>query len=218
MNKLSEFVLSMVLLAGFSLICPGDAKAQSPADILSAAQKANDYFMSHWPDPTEPTFVGRMRESNLWTRAVYYEGLMALHSIDPQQRYIDYAMQWSDFHKWQARGGTESTNADNQCCQQTYIDLHRLTGKGTLEPTRENLDHQIATGSRIFIDAHSPTVELYENLVFGSPADKACRLSAGSRRCLGRSHGVPLPHLGHSGKFGNLKVIGVQLGRCDSMR
>ncbi|WP_373466502.1 glycoside hydrolase family 88 protein, partial [Acinetobacter soli] len=42
----------------------------------------------------------KVRTSNLWTRAVYYEGLMALYEIDPQQRYLDYTDKWADYHKW----------------------------------------------------------------------------------------------------------------------
>ena len=131
--------------------------AQIPvsSDVLSLARKANDYFMAKYADPTLETHVGRTRESNLWTRAVYYEGLMALHAISPEQRYFHYATRWADHHQWTARGGNGTTNADNQCCEQTYIDLvcHAkdltrgglLAWKGTLEPTRQNLDAQIAT-------------------------------------------------------------------------
>ena len=47
-------------------------------NILKTLRKVNNYFMSNYPDPTLPTFVIRERSSNLWTRAVYYEGLMEL--------------------------------------------------------------------------------------------------------------------------------------------
>ena len=128
------------------LVCCSFATAFAQQNVLQTARQTNDYFMVRYSDPTQPTYVGRMRESNLWTRAVYYEGLMALYSIDPQQRYLDYAEQWCSYHQWTARGGTQTTNADNQCCQQTYIELNLLTGKGTLEPTKENLREQMATG------------------------------------------------------------------------
>src|SRR5690606_22315936 len=35
-----------------------------------------------------------------WTRAVYYEGLMALYGIDVDKRYYDYAVQWGEKHRW----------------------------------------------------------------------------------------------------------------------
>ena len=66
-------------------------------EILQTARKTNDYFMMKYSDPTLPTNVKKIRPSSLWTRAVYYEGLMALNAIDPQQRYLDYTQKWSDF-------------------------------------------------------------------------------------------------------------------------
>lgn len=133
-------------------------------DVLKTVVKVNDYFMAKYADPTLATQVKRMRESNLWTRAVYYEGLMALQTIAPQQRYIDYSLRWSDHHGWMARGGMTATNADNQCCEQTYIDLYRMTKKGTLAPTQENLEKQIATGKVdywIWIDAIQMAMPIY---------------------------------------------------------
>ena len=164
MKKLPKSRLFLSVLLAFCSVSCNFVAAQSTADILQAARKANDYFMSNNADPTQPTYVGRMRESNLWTRAVYYEGLMALCSIDPQPRYIDYAERWSVHHQWQARGGLETTNADNQCCQQTYIELHQMTGKGTLEPTRQNLERQMATGKTDYwtwIDAIQMAMPVY---------------------------------------------------------
>ena len=101
--------------------------AQSP--VLDAARCTNDYFMQKYADPTIPTNVKKVRPSSLWTRAVYYEGLMALNAIDPQQRYIDYAMKWADFHKWTPRNGVNTCDADDQCCGQTYVELLPYTGK-----------------------------------------------------------------------------------------
>ena len=133
-------------------------------EVLQTAQKANNYFMTKYSDPTIPTFVKRMRESNLWTRAVYYEGLMALYGIDPDKRYLDYTKRWTDHHQWMARGGVKATNADNQCCGQTYIELNQLTGDGSLELTRQNLDYQIGT-NRIdywtWIDAIQMAMPVY---------------------------------------------------------
>ena len=46
--------------------------------------------------------------------------------------------------------------------------------------------HQIATGCGIFVHAHAAAIELDEYLVFSTLADKACCLSAGCRRGIGR--------------------------------
>ena len=66
------------------LMSLGTACAQQ--NILETAQKVNNYFMKKYADPTVPTFVKKERASSLWTRAVYYEGLMSLYTIDKQKR------------------------------------------------------------------------------------------------------------------------------------
>jgi rhamnogalacturonyl hydrolase YesR len=136
--------MKKVILLTIALVCTISATAQE--NVLLAARKTNDYFMKKYSDPTIPTNVKRIRPSSLWTRAVYYEGLMALYNIDQQQRYLDYTEKWADFHKWTPRNGVKTTDADDQCCSQTYIEYQQITGKGSLEPTKENLDIQMKSG------------------------------------------------------------------------
>ena len=50
----------------------------SKKKILEPMRLANSYFMKKWPDPGKSIITNRERPSNIWTRAVYYEGLMAL--------------------------------------------------------------------------------------------------------------------------------------------
>ena len=136
--------MKKVILLTIALVCAISATAQD--NVLQAARKTNDYFMTKYSDPTIPTNVKRIRPSSLWTRAVYYEGLMALYNIDQQQRYLDYTEKWADFHKWTPRNGVKTTDADDQCCSQTYIEFQQTTGKGSLEPTKENLTKQMESG------------------------------------------------------------------------
>ena len=51
-------------------------------ETLENIIKVNDYFMKKYADYTTPSFYGRVRPSNIWTRGVYYEGLMALYSTN----------------------------------------------------------------------------------------------------------------------------------------
>jgi len=95
-------------------------------DILTTMEKTNNYFMAKYADFTAPSNVGRVRPSNIWTRSVYYEGLMALHQICPREQYYDYALGWAEFHKWGYRDGNTTRNADNYCAGQTYVDLYNL--------------------------------------------------------------------------------------------
>ncbi|MDE5783975.1 MAG: glycoside hydrolase family 88 protein [Prevotella sp.] len=121
--------------------------AQTTAgEVLSVARKANDYFMNKYADPTVPTNWKKIRPSSLWTRAVYYEGLMALNDVDPQQRYIDYTDLWANFHQWTPRNGINTCDADDQCCAQTYLIRYQQTGdERMMVKARENLDHQMVT-------------------------------------------------------------------------
>jgi rhamnogalacturonyl hydrolase YesR len=128
------------------------AAAQPTADaVLSIMRRANDYFMAKYADPTLPTNVKRIRPSSLWTRAVYYEGLMALYEVDPQPRYLDYTDRWAQFHQWTPRNGIKTCDADDQCCAQTYLDRYVQTrGEEKLVHVKENLDLQMQTPNARF--------------------------------------------------------------------
>jgi rhamnogalacturonyl hydrolase YesR len=89
-------------------------------------QLANSYFMEKWPDVGKTIITNKERPSNIWTRGVYYEGLMALYEIYPKESYYDYAHSWAEYHKWGFRGGNANRNADDYCAAQTYIDLYNL--------------------------------------------------------------------------------------------
>lgn len=136
----------MAAIAVVMWLCP--AVAQNKSDVLEAARRVNDYFMAVWPDPTKDTVVkGRRRPSSLWTRGVYYEGLMALYAIDPQQRYLDYVDTWAAHHQWTPRYGTKTTHADDQCCTQTYLDRYMTAGEQRMiDSVRVNMEKQMATG------------------------------------------------------------------------
>ncbi|HWB94151.1 MAG TPA: glycoside hydrolase family 88 protein [Puia sp.] len=103
-------------------------KIQAPQqqDILKSMRLANSYFMNKWPDPGKEIVTNIARPSNIWTRAVYYEGLMGLYSIDPQKEYYDYAVSWGTKHHWMPRNGVTDRNADDQCAGQTWIDLYSM--------------------------------------------------------------------------------------------
>lgn len=99
-------------------------------ETLNTLIKVNKHYMKNNPDCTLPSFVkGKMRASNIWTRTVYYEGLLALYSIYPDTEYYAYAYQWGDFHKWGMWRGTTTQHADNYACGQVYIDMYNLCPK-----------------------------------------------------------------------------------------
>jgi unsaturated rhamnogalacturonyl hydrolase len=140
----------LVLTMTFLMLCPGsDISAQSLTRdrTMSAMVLANNYFMEKWPDVGKTIITDRERPSNIWTRGVYYEGLMALYKINPDPVYLDYAIRWGEFHKWGLRDGVNTRNGDNQCCGQTYIDLYLLDPlqKDRIKDIKESIDNMIAT-------------------------------------------------------------------------
>ena len=125
------------------------AQSESAGDVIKTLRKVNNYFMMKYADPTLPTNVNRVRPSSLWTRAVYYEGLMALYEIDNDPRYIDYTDRWGTFHKWTPRNGVKTNDADDQCCGQTYFDRYMQSGGDEkIKPILENLNNQMQTPNK----------------------------------------------------------------------
>lgn len=102
------------------------AQDQPSMKTLKSMLTANMYFMQKWPDPGKPIVTEGENPSNTWTRGVYYEGLMELYKINPNEAFLDYTLSWAQFHKWNMPDGVKTRNADNQCCGQTYIDLYLL--------------------------------------------------------------------------------------------
>jgi len=124
---------TLIIVAACIVSCTTSKKATTNSvntdQVLQKMRIANEYFMNKWPDPGKETVTDKVRPSNIWTRAVYYEGLMALYAVDPQKKYYDYSIDWGQKHKWDLWGDIESGGADNQACGQTYIDLYLLDNK-----------------------------------------------------------------------------------------
>lgn len=121
-----KYKIFLLLLPLINLAQLQAQKLPSKKRILHPMRLANSYFMNKWPDPGKSIITNRERPSNIWTRAVYYEGLMALYKIDQNKTYYEYAVDWSTKHKWGLRSGANTRNADDQCCGQTYIDLYLI--------------------------------------------------------------------------------------------
>lgn len=124
-------------------------KLPSKKEILQRLTLTNQYFMSKWPDPGKWIVTNRERPSNIWTRGVYYEGLMALYSIDKQQKYYDYAVDWGQKHNWSMRTGVTTRNADDQTCGQTYIDLYMTDKKSErIKDIKTSVDAMVKSDKR----------------------------------------------------------------------
>lgn len=112
-----------------SALAAGAAEQAPPlppaAEVLAVLRCVNGNFMRRHPDPAKP-LPGNNRPSNGWTRAVYYEGLLALYGLDHDARYYDYAVLGGDRHRWSLNAGPSTRHADNQCIGQAYLDLYSV--------------------------------------------------------------------------------------------
>ncbi|QXU39951.1 glycoside hydrolase family 88 protein [Pedobacter sp. D749] len=123
---MKKFIFSSALILSVFTQVLFAQKIPNKKDVLKVLKLTNAYFMNKWPDAGKSIITNRERPSNIWTRAVYYEGLMNLYKIHPEKAYYDYAVQWGEKHNWGLRNGITTKNADDQACGQTYIDLYLI--------------------------------------------------------------------------------------------
>ena len=139
------------LIIGFSLCgfiaCSSVTPRSGPERVLKTLERANEYFMAKWPDPGAEIPGRRVRPANIWTRAVYYEGMMELYRLTGDPRLLDYAVRWGEAHKWGLNRGVETRNADNHACGQIYLELYQLDPKPErIRDIKASLDRMIAAG------------------------------------------------------------------------
>lgn len=141
-KTLALLCLAFLLLAGNSWAQPLKQK-----EVLETLTKVNGYFMKKYADYRLPSFYKKMRPSNIWTRTVYYEGLLSLYSIYPLDEYYDYTYGWADFHEWGFHRGTTTRHADNYSPGQIYLDLYRLCPNDAekIRKTRANINMLVNT-------------------------------------------------------------------------
>lgn len=133
--------------------------------VLQLMTLANDYFMKKWPDTGKTIITNRERPSNIWTRGIYYEGLMALHQIYPKKEYYNYAVAWAEFHNWECRflqnwGFCTSTRATSKRC--TKCTCLRETTTATMAC----LTKRMVCGGETRISTH-PTKSLMVKIATG---------------------------------------------------
>ncbi len=135
--------MTLALVAGVQISNAQELPENS--EIMVSLVLANQYFMDKWPDPGANIVTDKTRPSNLWTRATYYEGLMALYFISEDSNYYNYAYDWAESHDWLPTYGSLTTrDGDHQCCGQTYIELYELNPEvKKIEAITTNIENMI---------------------------------------------------------------------------
>lgn len=144
-----NFMLALLLtICGAGVVgAQGTATLPDQKETLGAIVKVNDYFMKKHADYRTQSFIGGVvRPSNIWTRGVYYEGLMALYSVFPRDDYYKYTYDWANYHEWGFRNGTTTRNADDYCASQTYIDMYTICPEPEkIRKAKANIDMLVNT-------------------------------------------------------------------------
>lgn len=141
--KLITAIICCVLVAPSILVAQNtDSLVLKKSETLRYATLVNDYFMRNYPDVGANSYVGgKERNSKIWTRSVYYEGLMALYNQYPEAKWLAYAEDWGNFHQWISSNDNAKRHADFLCCGQAYLDLYML--KPDLEIRKTHIKSRI---------------------------------------------------------------------------
>lgn len=163
----NSFFLCLLVLS-FAAQAAGTEKLPKKKQILKTMTLANGYFMQKWPAPGKEIVTNKTRPSNIWTRGIYYIGLMELYEADPQQRYYDYAVDWGQKHDWGLTGGDSIRHADYQTCGQTYIELYKIDPKPeriqSIKASVDNMVNSTKADDWDWIDALMMAMPLYAQL------------------------------------------------------
>ncbi len=164
-------ILSLLLLLSIFASC-NNAKKQEldKSEVLALLVKTNKYFMDKWPDTGKTIITNKERPSNIWTRAVYYEGLMDLYKLTNDKKYIDYAISWGENHNWGLAGhGVVGRHADYHACGQTYIELYNIDKQDSvrIRDIKESIDLMMQTNKIDdwdWIDALQMAMPIFQQL------------------------------------------------------
>lgn len=147
---LKRIIFSATLLS--FAIFPSRIEAQelSSAEIMTTSESVASYFISHYPDVGAKSYVGgKERNSKIWTRGIFYEGLLNIYRENPRQDWLKYTSDWGEFHKWISSSDTEAknNNADYQCCGQAYLQMYKMDPQEVrMTHIKMRIDNMIATG------------------------------------------------------------------------
>jgi unsaturated rhamnogalacturonyl hydrolase len=155
-------LFTVSLLIAFSASAE-KVKMPTKAKVLESMEVANDYFINKYPDAGAPTYVKKMRPSNLWTRGVYFEGLVELIDIEQAaqspkyEQNNQYLYDWASSHEWVPRNGVKTRDADDYCCCQAYLSMYEKGQVKYYNPTVQCMDNLLSTpasvGDWTWIDA-----------------------------------------------------------------
>ncbi len=139
--------MRLFLLSAAMVICQ-QAAAIVPDTVMRNAEKVAAYFMRTVPDVGADSYVdGKKRNSRIWTRGVFYEGLLNMYREQQKPEWLKYAVDWGEFHEWYSCTDSQKRHADFQCCGQSYIEMYLLdtTKPERMAHIKQRIDDMMAT-------------------------------------------------------------------------
>lgn len=145
MTLFRSLALGAMLVAGAAC---AKAAALWADSVMEAARGVAAYFMRTCPDVGADSHVGgKRRNSRIWTRGVFYEGLLNIYREEQRPEWLDYALSWGEFHRWYSCTDSQARHADFQCCGQAYLQLYMLdtTAVERMSHIKMRIDAMMAT-------------------------------------------------------------------------
>ena len=82
-------------------------------EIMATAEKVAGYFIRTNPDVGADSYVGgKTRNSRIWTRGVFYEGLLNMEREQHHEDWLKYSVDWGDFHNWYSCTDSQKRHAN----------------------------------------------------------------------------------------------------------
>lgn len=148
---MDELIRKMILLALLPILPISvtlHAQELNADSVMEATGKVTAYFMEKYPDVGADSYVGgKTRNSRIWTRGVFYEGLLNAWREDARQEWLKYALDWGEFHQWYSCTDSQKRHADFQCCGQAYLQMYMMDPTQTqrMEHIKMRIDDMLAT-------------------------------------------------------------------------
>ncbi len=142
--------LRNIILPALLMLCQQVSGTTIVSDtVMQNAGKVAAYFMRTVPDVGADSYVGgKKRNSRIWTRGVFYEGLLNMYREQQKPEWLKYALDWGEFHEWYSCDDKgQARHADFQCCGQAYIEMYLMDTTKTerMAHIKKRIDAMMAT-------------------------------------------------------------------------
>ncbi|MET9480736.1 glycoside hydrolase family 88 protein [Streptomyces sp. NPDC006638] len=122
-------------LAAAATVLPAPTASAAPAPAAPSPQLPSRAAIIGVLRRVADQWIGAHGDSgdNGWANATFFSGLLAVHRLTGEARYLTYARRWAEKHAYGLNGGVTTRHADNHNAGQAYLDLYEI------EPSAQKL-------------------------------------------------------------------------------